>query len=194
MIAETKPENCEKIWKKFLRKHWKMLIIFVIEAILAFIGVILVYLWFVVDAQATGMVPETLGLWSMGHFVTFLLNLIAREVLFIGVPVIIAAALTYFIWWKKLPSEERKEYRDRHLFGKRSHKTDGGEGISFLVSIVFCIKVYLDGNWDVPFATWKFDYLVYSCLWAFIWVLIIFGIPIAIGGIWWLHREMKKEP
>ena len=193
MIEETKPENCEKIWNKFLRKHWKMLIIFVIGAILAFIGVILVYLWFVGDAQATGMVPETLGLWSMGYFVTFLLNLIAREVLFIGVPVIIAAALTYFIWWKKLPSEERKEYRDRHLFGKRSHKTDGGEGISFLVSIVFCIKVYLDGNWDVPFATWKFDYLVYSCLWAFIWVLIIFGIPIAIGGIWWLHREMKKE-
>jgi len=194
MIEETKPENCEKIWKKFLRKHWKIPIIFIVGAVLAFIAAIYVFLWFVGEAQLTGLAPPILSGWAMGHFIPFLLHLVFWVFLFVGIPVIIAAAATYFLWWKKLPSEERKEYRDRHLFGKRSHKTDGGEGISFLVSIVFCIKIYLDGNWGVPFATWKFDYLVYSCLWAFIWVLIIFGIPIAIGGIWWLHREMKKEP
>jgi len=59
---------------------------------------------------------------------------------------------------------------------------------------VFCIKVYLDGNWGVAIATWKFDYLVYSYLWALIWILIIFGIPMALGGIWWIRHEMKKEP
>jgi len=27
-----------------------------------------------------------------------------------------------------------------------------------------------------------------------IWSLIIFGIPIALGVIWWIRHEMKKKP
>ncbi|MDH5495115.1 MAG: hypothetical protein OEY24_05380, partial [Candidatus Bathyarchaeota archaeon] len=90
-MAETGSENGSEIWKKFLRKHWNMLVLFVVGAILASIGAILVYLWFVGDAQSTGLVPTTLRLWTMGHLVTFLLRLILWEVLFIGIPVIIAA-------------------------------------------------------------------------------------------------------
>ena len=186
--------NNEKIWKKFMRKHWKMFVLFIVGAILASIGAILVYLWFVGDAQITGLVPTTLNLWAMGHFVTFLLYLILWEVLLIGVPVILAIAAIIFLWWKKLPDEEKREYKRGHLFGKRSRRNEGGQGISFLIFIAFIIKIYLDGNWNVPFATWTFDYLVYSCLWAFIGVLIIIGIPIAIGATWWIHYEMKKEP
>jgi len=63
-----------------------------------------------------------------------------------------------------------------------------------LVLIAFCIKVFTDGNWNVAFATWTFDYLVYSLLSALIWVLVIFGIPISLGIIWWINREMKKKP
>ena len=194
MSFETEPENCDKIWKKFLGKHFKMFVLFVVSAILAFMGVIFVFLWFVEDAQLTGLIPEALSLWTMGYFVTFLLHLIFWMILLIGIPTILAVAAIYFLWWKKLPDDERKEYREEHLFGKRSARKDGGEGITFLVNIAFVIKVYLDGNWDVPFATWKFDYLVYSYLTALIWVLLIFGIPIAIGGTWWLLYGMKKKP
>ena len=189
MIAE----NDKKIWKQFLRKHWKIVVLFVVGTILASIGAILVYLWFVGDAQLTGLVPTTLDLWTMGHFVTFLLYLILWEFLFIGIPVILAAVAGW-LWWKKLPDDEKKEYKRGHLFGKHSRRTDASGGISFLVFIVFCIKVYLDGNWGVAIATWKFDYLVYSYLWALIWILIIFGIPMALGGIWWIRHEMKKKP
>ena len=194
MSFETEPENCDKIWKKFLGKHFKMFVLFVVSAILAFMGVIFVFLWFVEDAQLTGLVPEALSLWTMGYFVTFLLHLIFWMILLIGIPTILAVAAIYFLWWKKLPDDERKEYREEHLFGKRSARKDGGEGITFLVNIAFVIKVYLDGNWNEPFATWKFDYLVYSYLTALIWVLLIFGIPIAIGGTWWLLYGMKKKP
>ena len=194
MSFETEPENCDKIWKKFFGKHFKMFVLFVVSAILAFMGVIFVFLWFVEDAQLTGLVPEALSLWTMGYFVTFLLHLIFWMILLIGIPTILAVAAIYFLWWKKLPDDERKEYREEHLFGKRSARKDGGEGITFLVNIAFVIKVYFDGNWDVPFATWKFDYLVYSYLTALIWVLLIFGIPIAIGGTWWLLYGMKKKP
>ena len=192
MMVETELENGEKIWKKFLRKHWNIVVLFVVGAILVSIGAIFVYLWVVGDAQLTGLIPATLNLWAMGHIVTFLLHLIFWEAILIGIPVILAAVVGW-LWWKKLPDDEKEEYKRGHLFGKRSRRTEGGEGISFLIFIVFIIKIYLDGNWNVAFATWTFDYLVYSCLWALIWVLIIFGIPIVIGGTWWLHREMKKK-
>jgi hypothetical protein len=189
-----KVENGKEIWIKFLRKHWKMFVLFVVGAIVASIGAILVYLWFVGDAQLTGLVPTTLGLWTMGHLVSFLLYLIFWEVLIIGIPVILVIAAIYFLWWKKLPDDERKEYRHGHLFGKHTRKSDGGGAISLLVFIAFCIKILIDGNWDVPFASWTFDYLVYSYLLAFIWILIIIGIPILIGVIWWLRHEMNKNP
>jgi hypothetical protein len=190
MMAETEPENGHEIWRKFLRKHWRMLVLFAAAAVLALIGAILVYLWFVGDAQSTGMVPTSLGLWTMGHLVTFFLHLIFWEVLFIGIPVIIAA-LAGWLWWKKLPDEEKRAY---HFFGARSRTTSGGGSISLLFWIAFCIKIYLDGNWNVPLSTWTFNYLVYSCLTALIWILVIFGIPMALGLIWWMSHETKKKP
>ena len=72
MMVETESENSEKIWKKFLRRHWKMLVFFVVAAALAIIGAIYVFLWFVGEAQVTGLVPTTLNLWSYRDlFVTF---------------------------------------------------------------------------------------------------------------------------
>jgi len=185
-------ENLDKVWKKFLKKHWQMLAFFIVIAIVAFAGAIYVFLWFVGEAQLTGLVPPLLGGWAMGHFIPFLLHLIFWEFIFIGIPVIIAIAAIYFGWWKKLPDKEGKEYRDGHLFGKRSKRSDAGGGFSFLIFIVFAIKIYLDGNWGVPIATWKLDYLVNSCITAIIWIAIIIGIPILIGATLWLHHEMKK--
>jgi hypothetical protein len=177
-------------WKKFLRKHWNMVALFVVAVILAVVGAIYVFLWFVGDAQSTAMVPSTLGLWTMGNLVTFILHLIFWELLFIGVPAIIGAVIGWQ-WWKRLPDEERQEY---HFFGKRSRTTSGGSGVSILFFIAFAIKVYVDGNWNVAISTWTLDYVVYSMLTILVWGLVIFGIPIAIGVIWWIRHEMKKTP
>jgi hypothetical protein len=193
-MMETTSEIGEKTWKKFLRNHWKMLVIFIVAAIVAVIGAILVFLWFAGNAQTTGLVPATLGLWTMGHLVSFLLWLILWEFLLIGIPVIIALAAIYFLWWKKLPVEERKEYRRGHLFGNRSRRSDGGNAISFIIFIGLIIKVYIDGKWNTPFAAWTFNYLIYSILWIIIGIAIIIGFPIALGGTWWIRRKMKKKP
>jgi hypothetical protein len=192
----TEPENEQgrQIWKTFVRKHWKMLAAWIVAAIVAVISAILVFLWFVGDAQVTGLVPQTLNLWTMGYLITFLLYALLWEVVIIGIPVIVFIAAIYFFWWKKLPAEERDDYRRGHLFGKRSRRRDGGGAISFLVNIGFIIKVYVDSNWNVPFATWTVDYLVSSYLWVIIWMAVIFGIPLVIGAVWWIHREMKKTP
>ncbi|MGD0817230.1 MAG: hypothetical protein ABR986_02380 [Methanomassiliicoccales archaeon] len=189
-MLETGSEHGSEGWKKFYRNHWKIFLLLVVGAILASVGAILVLLWFVGNAQSTGMVPTTLGIWTMGNLVTFWLNLIFWEVLLIGVPVILAVVATW-LWWKKLPYEEKKEYR---LFGTRSRTTNGSNAISLLVLIAFCIKIFLDGNWNVAFATWTFDYFVYSMLSALIWVLAIFGIPMAIGIIWWIRHKTRTKP
>ena len=185
-------DNEEKIWKKFLNKHLQMFVLFIGIAIVAIIGAIYVFLWFVGDAQSTDLVPTILGSWTMGHLISFLLNLIFWEILIIGIPVIIVIAAIYFLWWKQLPDAERKEYKKKHLFGKSSRTRDGGGIFSLFVFILFVIKVYLDGNWDLPFANWEFNYLVYSYLTVLIWILIIIGIPMLLGLIWWITSGRKK--
>ena len=190
MIDEIETENYSGAWKKFLKKHWTMFALFVVAAIVASVGAIYVFLWFVGDAQSTGMVPSTLGLWTMDNMVTFMLHLIFWELVIIGIPVIIAAAAGY-LWWRRLPNDEKNEY---NFFGKRSRTTSGGGGISFLFFIAFCIKVFIDDKWNVAIANWKFDYVVDSMISILIWSLIIFGIPIAIGVLLWIRHEMKKKP
>ncbi|MBI0583973.1 MAG: hypothetical protein ISF22_07075 [Methanomassiliicoccus sp.] len=165
-----------------------MIVLFMVGAILVSAGAILVLLWFVGHAQSTGLVPTTLGLWSIGNMVAFLLNLLFWELLLIGIPLIIVAIVVW-LWWRRLPLEERNEYTFR---GKRSRSSSGGNAFSFLIFIGFLIKVYLDGNWDVAIATWSFDYLVYSVITVMVWIAIIFGIPLAIGIVWWLCHDMRS--
>ena len=129
--------------KKFIRKHWNIIAVFAAAGTLAFIGAVYVFLWFVGNAQATGLVPATLNMWTMGNMVSFILHAIFWELVLIGIPVAIGAILGWQ-WWKRLPDEEKKEH---NLFGKSSRSSRAGGAISPLLFIAFAIKVYFDGNW-----------------------------------------------
>jgi hypothetical protein len=178
-------------WKKFLRKHWKIMAIFTAAAILIFTGAIYVFLWFVGQAQTTGLVPSSLGLWSMGNMVMFILHAIFWELLLIGIPTIIVA-IAGWQWWKRIPEEEKKEH---HISGKRSHKSrNAGGAISPLLFIAFAIKVYIDGNWNVAVGTWTLDYVVNSMVTILIWIVAIFAIPAIIGIVLWIRHETNKNP
>jgi hypothetical protein len=124
----------------------------------------------------------------MGNLVMFILHLIFWELVFIGIPAIIGVVVGWQ-WWKRLPDEEKRDYR---FFGRRSRTAGGGGGASLLLFIAFAIKVYVDGNWNVAISTWKLDYVVDSLISILIWVVVIFGIPIAIGVIWWIRHQMQK--
>ena len=175
-------------WKRFMRKHWRIVATLVVAGILAIAGAVDVFLWFVGTAQSSGLVPRTLGLWTMANLVNFILNAIFWELLLVGIPVVVAV-LGGWLLWKRLPSEEVRGYR---LFRKRSRTTRGGGGVSLFFFIAFSIKVYLDGSWNIPISTWTLDYVVGSMILILEWILIILAFPIAIGVIWWLRREMKK--
>jgi hypothetical protein len=115
-------------WKKFLKNHWNIAVIFLAAGILAIIAAVYVFLWFVANAQATGLVPPNLGMWTMGNLITFILHAIFWELLLIGIPIAIAGTLGWQ-WWKRLPEEEK-----RNLSWKRSKSSNAGEAISPLLS------------------------------------------------------------
>ena len=175
--------------KNFMRKHWTVLAVFVAAGISAFIAAVYVFLWFVGNAQSAGLVPATLGMWTMGNTVSFILHAVFWEVVLVGIPVAIGAILGWQ-WWKRLPDDEKKE----HLFGKRSRSSGVGGAASPLLFIAFAIKVYVDGNWNVPIASWTLDYVVGSMITILVWIVAIFAIPAAIGVIWRIRHEMNKKP
>ncbi len=177
-------------WRKFLRNHWSILTLFAVAAVIAFVGAVYVFLWFVGNAQSTSLVPSTLGLWTMGHVVAFILYLIFWELVFIGIPVAIGGAVGW-LWWRRLPAEERSGYR---FPGRRSRTAGGSGGASFFLWIVFAVKVYLDGNWNVAIATFTLNYVVGIMITILIWIGVIIGIPGAIALVWWVRREMRKSP
>jgi hypothetical protein len=189
MTTEVETEKNSN-WKKFLTKHWTMVAIFIAAGILVFIGAIYVFLWFVGQAQTSGLVPSSLGLWSMGNLVMFILHVIFWELLLIGIPAVIGAVLGWQ-WWKRLPEEEKKEY---NFSGRRSRTRGAGGAVSPLLFIAFALKVYVDGNWNIPIATWNLDYVVSSMITILIWIAAIFAIPATIGVIWWIRHEMAKKP
>lgn len=173
-----------------MKKHAGVMTAFVVAIIAAVIGAVYVFWWFTGDAQTTGLVPSSLGLWSMANVVFFILHAIFWELIFIGIPAVIAAVIGWQ-WWKRIPEEEKKQY---HLFGKRSKSRGAGGAISPLLFIAFAIKVYVDGNWSAAISTYTLNYVVGSMITILAWIAVIFGIPIAIGVIWWLRREMNKQP
>jgi len=184
----------EKIWKQFLRNHMSIFIVWIIIALGAIIAALYVLTWFVGNAQATGLVPEPLNLWALSHIIIFFIWLIIWMLILVGIPLAIIAGAFYVLWWKQLPQEERNAYKQGHLFGHRSKRSDGGGALSFFIFIVFIIKIYLDGNWASPIASWSFDYLFSSWLTALFWVAGIIGIPLLIGLAWWIHYSLKTEP
>ena len=189
MEEQNKTENDSGAWRAFLKRHWSMLAYWIIAAIIAVIGAVLVYLWFVGEAQSANMVPMILGQWTMAHLVTFMLHLLFWELIIIGIPVAVAAIIGW-LWWKKIPDEERKEYQ---FFGKGTRTERGGSGISFLFFVAFCIKLYVDGNWNVAIGSWTLTYVVDSTITILAWAAVVFGIPAIIIGIIWLSREIKKK-
>jgi hypothetical protein len=186
---EEQKELEDDSWKKFVKNHLNMLIFWIVAAIVAAIGAVYVYQWFVADSQSTSLVPTILGQWSLSHTINFILYLAFWELIIIGIPVAIVAILGW-LWWKQIPSEERNGYK---FFGKGTKSERGGGGFSFLFFVVFCLKVYIDGNLDIPISTWTLDYIVDSIITILFWGAIVVGIPAIIIGLLYLVNQARKE-
>ena len=188
-MDELENELESNSWKKFLKLHWNMLAVWIIAAIVAAIGAIQVFLWFVSEAQSTALVPASLAQWSMNNIVMFIIHLIFWELLIIGIPLAIAG-IGAWLWYKKIPEPERKQYT---FFDKDTNTEKGGSGVSFLLFVGFCLKVYIDGNWNDAIASWTLNYVVDSMVTIIFWTAIVFGIPALIVGLIYLSQKRKNN-
>ncbi len=184
----TQTQNANSRWGVFLRKHSGAFAAFIAAAILAASGGVYVFVWFTGYAQTSGIVPSALNLWSMANALTFILHGAFWELVLIGIPVVLGAIVGWQ-WWRRLPQEEKDQY---HFSGKSSKPRRAGGAISPLLFIAFAIKVYVDGNWNQPIASWNLDYVVGSMVTILLWTVAIFVIPAIIALVWWVNRERKK--
>lgn len=187
MTTQIQQEQ-ESNWGGFMRKHWAAFTVFIVAAIVAVAGGVYVFVWFTAGAQATGLVPSSLGLWSMANLVAFILHAIFWELVLVGIPAVVGAVVGWR-WWKRIPEAEKNQY---HLSGKRSRSRDASGVISPLLFIAFALKVYADGNWSVAISSYSIDYVVGSMVTILLWIVAIFAIPAIVGLVWWIRHEMNK--
>ncbi len=171
----------------FLNRHKGPFAAFVVAAVAVAVWAVYIFWWFTGNSQSTGLVPSSLGSWSMGNLLSFIIYSVFWELLLVGIPVAVGA-IAAWMWWKRLPYEERVGYH----WGKRGRSARGGGGAGALFFLAFALKVYVDGNWDIPMATYTLNYVVGSMITILEWVVVIFGIPAAIALTWWVSRQLKK--
>src|SRR5205823_13191393 len=82
--------------------------------------------------SSTGLVPATLGLWTMANLVTFILNAIFWELLLVGIPVVVGVAAGW-LWLRRLPDEEMRGY---HSFRRRSRSEEHTSELQSLAYLV----------------------------------------------------------
>ncbi len=174
-------------WKGFMRRHWRAVALLVAAGVLAGAWAVYVFWWFTNSAQSSSMVPADLGQWTIGNLLTFIIYSILWELLLVGIPVAVGAVVAY-MWWRRLPYDERSGAH----WGRRSRSAGGGGGFSFAIFLLFCLKVYLDGNWNLPMADFSVNYVVGSLITILAYLAAIIGIPVAIGLTLWLRHEMRK--
>jgi hypothetical protein len=184
-MTQQTPLNTDSDWQRFIAKHKAVFAVFIAAAVLLAAGAVYVFVWFTGNAQTTGLVPSGLGLWTMNNLVLFILHAIFWELVLIGIPAAVGAIIGW-LWWRRIPEEEKQQY---NLQTKGKKRSGAGGAISPLLFIAFAIKVYIDGYWNTAIASWNIDYVVGSMVTILIWTAAIFAIPAAIALIWWLTRR-----
>ncbi|TES96270.1 MAG: hypothetical protein E3J90_08355 [Promethearchaeota archaeon] len=174
----------EQYWKKKIKEHMPLFIVVIIAAALAFVGAILVVIWFIESSPIGAQGTALIGDWNLDWIVGFYILIILFELLFVGIPAGLFFGVGGYIWWKRLPDEEKAEFKAREKKNKHRKRNAGGSGGGgFLMFIAYCIYIAMSSNgvnYYAPFNSQPYSYWVYAMFYTLMWMVIIFGIPICI--------------
>ena len=171
----------ETYWKEMIKKHWKLFVIAIIACIFAFIGALLVIIWFIETSPIGAFGEALIGDWNLDWIVGFTILIILWELLFVGLPTGLFFGVGGYIWWNRLPDDEKAEFKAREKKNKHRKRNAGGSGGgSFMMFIAYCIYMGGQGNYYTPFGDLPYSYWVYGMFYTLMWIVIIIGIPICI--------------
>jgi len=175
-------ELCNELfWKQKIKKHLTTFIVIIIAGVCIVTGALLVLFWFIQTSPIGLQGTATFDQWSLDWIVGFCILVILWELLFVGIPTGLFFGVGGYIWWNRLPDEERQEFKARDKEKTHRKRNAGGEGgFSFFVFIVYCIYMGIQGNYYAAFGSQPYSYWVYSWFLTIMWILIIIGIPICI--------------
>ncbi|MFW9881625.1 MAG: hypothetical protein ACFFG0_51825 [Candidatus Thorarchaeota archaeon] len=194
-MSENAELSDKTFWKDKLREHWKTLVVVIAAGICALLGILLVLIWFIDSSPIGGQGSWTFNEWTLIYVVGFMILIILWELLFVGVPASLFYGIGGYLWWRRLPEEEKQEFRDREKRAK-NHKRErwgGGGGFGFFMFISYCIYIAVDGNYNARFGTQPYTYWLSSYLLTFMWIVIIFGVPVAIIVLILYFTKWRKK-
>lgn len=191
MSEESKEDT---FWKGIIRKYWVAFLILALVVVGFFIVFFTIILAYVENSAIGGFGTWTLAEFSVGTGILWLLVLFGWELLLGVLPFGGLCLLILGIYWAVILSEEDKaaiKARDRKK--KKYRKTEGG-GFTFLITIAFLIVVFVDGQWLTPIGSpsLPYSYWIQAYLTGFIYVCLIFGIPILVLALIYLVYKGKK--
>ena len=192
MSEESKEDT---FWKGIIRKYWVAFLILALVVVGFFIVFFIIILAYVENSAIGGFGTWTLAEFSVGTGILWLLVLFGWELLLGVLPFGGLCLLILGIYWAVILSEEDKaEIKARDRKKKKYRKTEGG-GFTFLITIAFLIVVFVDGQWLTPIGSpsLPYSYWIQAYLTGFIYVCLIFGIPILILFILYLVYKGKKS-
>ena len=169
-----------------------MLLLCIAAIVILCIIAVNVVIWHIQTSLIGNYGNATIGQWSLDWIVGFFIVLILWELLFVGVPAGLFFGLGGYLWWKRLPADDKDWCKEQD---KKSHKTrnaGGGGGCGLLLFIAYCIFIAIDGNYYAAFSSQPYSYWVFSYLLTIVWLLIIVGIPLAIAGLIYLRYWVNK--
>ena len=137
----------ELFWKQKIKKHLTTFIVIIIAGACIVTGAILVLFWFIQTSPIGLQGTATFDQWSLDWIVGFYILVILWELLFVGIPTGLFFGVGGYIWWNRLPDEEKQEFKARDK--KKTHRkrnAGGGGGFSFFVFIAYCIYMGIQGN------------------------------------------------
>ncbi|MBN1801337.1 MAG: hypothetical protein JW891_07515 [Candidatus Lokiarchaeota archaeon] len=182
-------ENKEKIElkqvKELLKNHKGAFVVFCVWIVLFITALLLMLFAYINNSWVGRQGTATLGEFSIGTVLLFLVEIILWELIVIAIGLGILGAYVGYLWKLKLTEDEKAFIKSGDNKKSKLHK--GGRGVggafSFFVGIAFLLIVYIDGHWVTPFNSLPYTYYVNAWFAGLFWVAIIIAIVGIVGGL-----------
>lgn len=179
-----------QFWKAEIKKYWKELILCIAAIVVLLVIAVNVVFWHIQTSPIGNYGTATFNEWSLEWIVIFSIVLILWELLFVGVPGGLIFGLGGYLWWQRITDEEKAKFKQNEAKNHKARNAGGGGG--FFIFIAYCIYMAINGTYSAAFGSQSFSYWIYSYLLMMGWLLILFGIPAAVGGLLYLRYWLNK--